>query len=1162
MRSQSPVRLNPVALPDGGLKQFYDEFRILGTLPVDLTRAFNQKIVMPSPLGLGNLTEIDLTITDSKTAGHYDLMTLDGIAVRFERPEPQLFSRSYNAGYKHLSLEPLSRGGLKLNDRKISRIFRRYPGRVWRIVRIEDMNGNRAELIRDAQGVLTELRHPDGLRLEFLNREDGLRVGYDVIGIDGSLIEGLRYGYEQGRLISVDNPFGESWRFDYDEHGNRVLADNGVNTRSRHDFDDQQRVIRVDSDGSYKQGSIAYDTGTRQVTVTHGDGPGFEKLWFDRLGRHVMTADAAGHLSYRRLNDVHELIEEVDPNGNAKKFEYDPYGNLQSVKDEEGRESFMVWDDIGNLISLTDHTEQSWDYSYDERGNLEQSRNPLGHVTDFRVNEAGQITQTMRHDGLIEFREYDAQNRLALIRDFNSAETRFAYDAFNRVTAIIDPNGNTTSLSYDGGTDFHVPTRIIRPDGVETHRQMGATGRIEAITDGEGRRTSYRYGPYNVLEEITDPKGGKLCFRYDSEERLTCVTNQMGLHWIFERDLIGRVVRETDFDGRTLRYAYDAGGRVIRRDNPDGGHLEYDYDRSGLLLELRAFGPGAKKPLVTTYGYDDNGRLITATNSDAEIKLERDALGRVIAEVMNGQRIESDFDCCGRRVERRIGDQTLRMRHDGMGGLLEWQLDGHAPLHFTRDEMGQERRRASPLGFTLESDWDTVGQLTRQQGPGIRRDYDWTRAYEPLTITDARWGEKRYDYDRNGQITRTQYGDGSAERFAYTPDLNLAATGGDTDRFLNWQTTAAGVVRIAHGPKSEVVTLEHDTCGRVIRRTIARKGFRPQTWIFEWNAQDQLVVSDGPNGRWRYGYDPFGRRIWKESSGKREDFLWDGDVIARAGKVDWFFEPDSFRPMARAEHAQLTYVVNDHLGTSKEVMTERGALIWAADHDTWGTLRIGRRVAGSDLVEQGDYWGEPVSLGGTDAPAFAPAPEASFCPIRFQGQWEDAETGLYYNRFRYYEPLAGQFTVPDPVGILGGHRPDAYVSTPTTVIDPKGLTPLDAPGYSLYHIVDDVTGRVAYVGISNNPSVRELQHIASGRLGPGYSMLERAGDLTYAQARGYEQADIERLGLRDTSRRGLPFEPGEANRCSSFDTARCDARAQEFNKYREERLRALGCCRS
>ena len=58
--------------------------------------------------------------------------------------------------------------------------------------------------------------------------------------------------------------------------------------------------------------------------MIHGEGPGFEKLWFDRLGRHFMTADAAGHLSYRKFNDVHELIEEIDPNGNANAAVWSP----------------------------------------------------------------------------------------------------------------------------------------------------------------------------------------------------------------------------------------------------------------------------------------------------------------------------------------------------------------------------------------------------------------------------------------------------------------------------------------------------------------------------------------------------------------------------------------------------------------------------------------------------------------------------------------------------------------------------------------------------------------------------------------------------------------------------------------------------------------------
>ena len=53
------------------------------------------------------------------------------------------------------------------------------------------------------------------------------------------------------------------------------------------------------------------------------------------------------------------------------------------------------------------------------------------------------------------------------------------------------------------------------------------------------------------------------------------------------------------------------------------------------------------------------------------------------------------------------------------------------------------------------------------------------------------------------------------------------------------------------------------------------------------------------------------------------------------------------------------------------------------------------------------------------------------CPIRFQGQWEDGETGLSYNRFRHYEAALGQYASPDPIGILGGTRQQGYVSHPT-----------------------------------------------------------------------------------------------------------------------------------
>ena len=61
-------------------------------------------------------------------------------------------------------------------------------------------------------------------------------------------------------------------------------------------------------------------------------------------------------------------------------------------------------------------------------------------------------------------------------------------------------------------------------------------------------------------------------------------------------------------------------------------------------------------------------------------------------------------------------------------------------------------------------------------------------------------------------------------------------------------------------------------------------------------------------------------------------------------------------------------------------------------------------------------------------------------PIRFQGQHFDEETGLHYNRFRYFDPDLGMFTTRDPIGLLGGNNVFQYAPNPTGWIDPFGLS--------------------------------------------------------------------------------------------------------------------------
>jgi len=113
------------------------------------------------------------------------------------------------------------------------------------------------------------------------------------------------------------------------------------------------------------------------------------------------------------------------------------------------------------------------------------------------------------------------------------------------------------------------------------------------------------------------------------------------------------------------------------------------------------------------------------------------------------------------------------------------------------------------------------------------------------------------------------------------------------------------------------------------------------------------------------------------------------------------------------------------------MVTESSRMMWAADHDTWGTIRQCRTWKSPDA--QPDEGLVAVSKGnigiiGNAALARKTKPDPLLCPIRFQGQWEDEETGLYYNCRRAYDPIAAQYLSPDPIRIFGGFDLHAYVA--------------------------------------------------------------------------------------------------------------------------------------
>ncbi|HHO9786710.1 TPA: RHS repeat-associated core domain-containing protein, partial [Escherichia coli] len=99
----------------------------------------------------------------------------------------------------------------------------------------------------------------------------------------------------------------------------------------------------------------------------------------------------------------------------------------------------------------------------------------------------------------------------------------------------------------------------------------------------------------------------------------------------------------------------------------------------------------------------------------------------------------------------------------------------------------------------------------------------------------------------------------------------------------------------------------------------------------------------------------------------------------------------------------------DHRGLPLALVSTEGATEWCAEYDEWGNL----------LNEENPHQLQQL--------------------IRLPGQQYDEESGLYYNRHRYYDPLQGRYITQDPIGLKGGWNFYQYPLNPVQYIDSMGL---------------------------------------------------------------------------------------------------------------------------
>jgi RHS repeat-associated protein len=172
-----------------------------------------------------------------------------------------------------------------------------------------------------------------------------------------------------------------------------------------------------------------------------------------------------------------------------------------------------------------------------------------------------------------------------------------------------------------------------------------------------------------------------------------------------------------------------------------------------------------------------------------------------------------------------------------------------------------------------------------------------------------------------------------------------------------------------------------------------------------------------------YEYDREGRRTQKtvteNGTEKTVNFTWDGDKLIA--------EHDGNGQLIKAYRYGLGYaptqmitpngaytVHTDHLDTPYQLTDEQGTIVWQANHAAYGKTNVN---------EDPDGDGQAITFN-----------------IRFPGQYEDEESGLYYNRHRYYDATTGRYIRKDPIGLRGGINVYAYANgNPITGYDPSGL---------------------------------------------------------------------------------------------------------------------------
>ncbi|SRY58073.1 RshA repeat element core protein [Escherichia coli] len=856
----------------------------------------------------------------------------------------------------------------------------------------------------------------------------------------------------------------------------------------------------------------------RVVKKEHADGS-VTQSQFDAVGRLRAQTDAAGRTTEYSPDVVTGLITRITtPDGRASAFYYNHHNQLTSATGPDGLELRREYDELGRLIQETAPDGDITRYRYDNPhsdlpcatedatgsrktmtwsryGQLLSFTDCSGYVTRYDHDRFGQMTAVHREEGLSQYRAYDSRGQLIAVKDTQGHETRYEYNIAGDLTAVIAPDGSRNGTQYDAWGKAVRTTQ----GGLTRSMEYDAAGRVIRLTSENGSHTTFRYDVLDRLIQETGFDGRTQRYHHDLTGKLIRSEDEgLVTHWHY--DEADRLTHRTVKGETAERWQYDERGWLTDISHISEGHrvaVYYGYDEKGRLTGERqtVHHPQTEALLwqhETRHAYNAQG-LANRCIPDSLPAVEWLTYGSgYLAGMKLGDTplVEYTRDRLHRETLRSFGRYELTTAYTPAGQLQSQHLNSLlSDRDYTWNDNGELIRISSPRQ-TRSYSYSTTGRLTGVHTTAANLDIRIPYATDPAgnrlpdpelhpDSTLSMWPDNRiardahylYRYDRHGRLT---------EKTDLIPEGVIRTDDERTHRYhYDSQHRLVHYTRTQYEEPLVESRYLYDPLGRRVAKRVWRRerdltgwmslSRKPQVTWYGWDG-DRLTTIQNDRSRIQTIYQPgsFTPLIRVETATgelaktQRRSLA---DALQQSGGEDGgsvVFPPVLVQMLDRLESEILADRVSeesrrwlascgltveqmqnqmdpvytparkihlyhcDHRGLPLALISTEGATAWCAEYDEWGNL----------LSDENPHHLQQL--------------------IRLPGQQYDEESGLYYNRHRYYDPLLGRYITQDPIGLKGGWNFYQYPLNPVINVDPQGLVDINLyPESDLIHSVAD-----------------------------------------------------------------------------------------------------------